>query len=108
MLIEFRVKNFRSIREEQCLSLVASKDKDHYTTHLASTGIRGIPHLVKSAVLYGANASGKSNIINALSFVKGVVINSSSDIQKDKNLITHVLSLMQNIRSNQVSLRLPL
>ena len=89
MLIEFRVKNFRSIREEQCLSLVASKDKDHCTTHLASTGIPGIPHLVKSAVLYGANASGKSNIINALLFMKGVVMNSSTSLEGQKFNYSH-------------------
>ena len=39
MLVEFRVENFRSLREEQVLSLVASKDKTLQDTHTVSTGL---------------------------------------------------------------------
>ncbi len=60
MLVEFRVKNFRSLRDEQVLSLVASTDKTLLDTHAAGTGLKVAPHLLKSAVVYGANASGKS------------------------------------------------
>jgi len=61
MLIEFRVKNFRSLRDEQVLSLVASKDKTLQDTHTWATGISAAPTLLRSAAVYGANASGKSN-----------------------------------------------
>mgnify|MGYP001167357033 CR=1 FL=1 len=57
MLIEFRVKNFRSLRDEQVLSLVASKDKTSQDTHTFSTGLKAAPSLLRSAVIYGANAS---------------------------------------------------
>jgi len=40
MLVEFRIKNFRSLRDEQVLSLVASKDKTLQDTHTLSTGLR--------------------------------------------------------------------
>ncbi len=39
MLLEFRVGNFRSIRDVQALSLVASSDKEHSDTHLEATGM---------------------------------------------------------------------
>ncbi|MDV6341136.1 ATP-binding protein [Nitrosomonas sp. Is24] len=81
MLIEFRVKNFRSLRDEQVLSLVASKDKSFLDTHTQATGINAAPTLLRSAVIYGANASGKSNLIKALQYMRGVVIESASVIQ---------------------------
>src|SRR5579871_5387700 len=81
MLIEFRVKNYRSIKEEQVLSLVATKDKTRASTHIVETGIKSIPELVKSAVLYGANASGKTNLLNALFFMRALVAESATVIQ---------------------------
>jgi AAA15 family ATPase/GTPase len=81
MLVEFRVKNFRSLRDEQVLSLVASKDKTLQDTHTLATGIKAAPMLLRSAVLYGANASGKSNIIKALQYMRGVVLESASTVQ---------------------------
>ena len=81
MLVEFRVKNFRSLREEQVLSLVASKDKTLQDTHTVSTGLKAAPRLLRSAVIYGANASGKSNLIKALQYMRGVVAESATIIQ---------------------------
>ena len=81
MLVEFRVKNFRSLRDEQVLSMVASKDKTSQDTHTIATGIKAAPTLLRSAVIYGANASGKSNLIKALQTMRGVVIESASVIQ---------------------------
>jgi AAA15 family ATPase/GTPase len=78
MLIEFRVKNFRSLRDEQVLSLVASTEKTLLDTHALDTGLKAAPHLLKSAVVYGANASGKSNLIKALQFMRGVVLESAN------------------------------
>lgn len=81
MLVEFRVKNFRSLRDEQVLSLVASKDKTLQDTHALSTGLKAAPHLLKSAVVYGANAGGKSNLVKALQYMRGVVLESATIIQ---------------------------
>lgn len=81
MLVEFRVKNFRSLRDEQALSLVASKDKTLSDTHTLSTGFNAVPALLRSAVIYGANAGGKSNLIKALQYMRGVVIESATVIQ---------------------------
>src|ERR1700679_1619792 len=81
MFIEFRIRNYRSTKEEQVLSLVAATDKTHAETHLTPTGIKAIPQLVKSAVLYGANASGKTNLINAIIFMRALVAESATVIQ---------------------------
>jgi uncharacterized protein len=70
VLLEFRFKNFRSFREEQVFSLVASKDKEHLGTNTIETGIKSAPNALKSAVLYGANASGKSGFVFALEALK--------------------------------------
>jgi len=81
MLIEFRVKNFRSLRDEQVFSLVASKDKTLQDTHTHETHIGAAPFLVRSAVIYGANASGKSNLIKALQYMREVVARSATSVQ---------------------------
>ena len=83
MLVQFRVKNFRSLRDEQVLSLTASTDKTLLDTHALSTGLKAAPHLLKSAVIYGANASGKSNLIKALQYMRGVVQESAA-LQPDQ------------------------
>lgn len=78
MLVEFRIKNFRSLRDEQVLSLVASKDKTLADTHTQATGLSAVPRLLKGAAIYGANASGKSNLIKALQYMRGVVLESAA------------------------------
>jgi AAA15 family ATPase/GTPase len=81
MLVEFRVSNFRSLRDEQIFSLVASKDKSLADTHTIVTGVSAVPLALRSAAIYGANASGKSNLIKALQYMRGVVIESATLIQ---------------------------
>jgi len=60
------------------LSLVASTDKTLLDTHALGTGLKAAPHLLKSAVVYGANASGKSNLVKALQYMRGVVLESAA------------------------------
>jgi predicted ATPase len=69
MLIEFRVGNFRSFDEPQTFSFVASSDARHPDNCISFGNLR----LLKSAVVYGANASGKSNLIKALERMWGFV-----------------------------------
>ena len=78
MLVEFRVTNFRSFRDEQCLSFCASAhDKGEDEIHCIATQHSAAPKLVRSAVIYGANASGKSNLIFALMTMQQMVLNST-------------------------------
>ena len=78
MLIEFRVKNFRSLRDEQTLSLVADKDKSLQESNTMPSGIKAAPTLLRSMAIYGPNAGGKSNLIKALQFMRAVVAESAS------------------------------
>lgn len=79
MLIEFRVENHRSIRDEQGLTLEAGP-VDGDTTRLRAVDGR---QLLPAAALYGANASGKSNVLAALRFMRDAVANSHSFWQLD-------------------------
>ena len=81
MLLEFRVRNYRSIRDEQALNLVASSDRGLAETHLAQTGLKSLPSVVRSAVVYGPNASGKSTLLFALNYMRAVVAESATVIQ---------------------------
>ena len=45
MLVEFRVQNFRSLRDEQVFSLVASKDKTLLDTNVMATMVKAVPNL---------------------------------------------------------------
>lgn len=73
MFLRFRVGNHASIRDEQELSLIAL---DHHDD-LAVTDIPGMNRQTLPVVaIYGANASGKSNVINALAFMRQVVVES--------------------------------
>jgi AAA15 family ATPase/GTPase len=78
MLIEFRVKNFRSFRDEAVLSLVASADKTNEEGTVKPTGIVAVPRLLSAAAIYGANAGGKSNLVQAVSAFKNLVGNSAT------------------------------
>lgn len=73
MLIEFTVGNFMSFRECKTLSLEATG----ITEHKHSTFKHGSFKLLKSAVLYGANSSGKSNFIKAMSIMRKIVMTSA-------------------------------
>jgi AAA15 family ATPase/GTPase len=82
VLVEFRVTNFRSIRELQTLSMVAATGKEHRGTNVFDSEAPATPELLRSAVIYGPNAAGKSNLILALRFVHDFVLNSASKGQK--------------------------
>jgi AAA15 family ATPase/GTPase len=83
MLVEFTVANFRSFQDAMTLSMVAAnlvaKDKTVDTSNLIK--IDGETSLLKTAVIYGANASGKSNLLKALIFMRWFLVNSSKESQ---------------------------
>ncbi len=81
MLIEFTVGNFRSFRDPQTLSLLAAPIKSKNSQLDKDTVINVInnPNLLTSAAIYGANASGKSNLVQALAFMKRFVMHSPKE-----------------------------
>jgi len=87
MLIEFSVSNFKSIRETQTLTMAASKYfKEMENENCIDTGITGLPKLLRSAVIYGSNASGKSNLLSAIDFMNFMVRSSVKDIEEGEVL----------------------
>ncbi len=83
MLIEFSVGNYRSFKDKVTFSMVAAnlsaKDKKLDENNIFA--VDDDLNLLKSAAIYGANASGKSNIAKALDFMKDFIINSSKETQ---------------------------
>jgi AAA15 family ATPase/GTPase len=79
MVIEFSVENFKSFKEKQTFSLTATKNKELMSenTFEVTKGVR----LLRSAVIYGANASGKSNFFDALTFFADFAVNSGPSQQ---------------------------
>lgn len=84
MLIQFSVENFKSIREEQTLSMVKAvgnkMSNNYYNPHAPS-----VPELLKTAVIYGANASGKSNLLKAI-FQMVSILKSSFNKELDEDI----------------------
>ena len=80
MLIEFTVGNFLSFRDNKTLTLEAT----NITEYKDSTFKSGQFKLLKSAVLYGANSSGKSNFIKAMSIMKKIVMTSAEKSSASK------------------------
>ena len=77
MLIEFKVGNFLSFKDIATLSMVASPDKEHLDTNTIK--ISDKLRLIKSAAIYGANASGKSNLFEAFAFMRNFVLTSAKE-----------------------------
>ncbi len=63
--------------------MVASKDSTFLNSHTLATGIKAIPKVIRSAAIYGPNASGKSNVVLAISYMTRVVAESAS-LQADQ------------------------
>jgi len=85
MLVDFTIKNYRSFKEESLFSMVAEKKKEDIPQNLFNISEDSDISLLKTAVIYGANASGKSNLLTALQMVKHFIINSD-DLKLDEKI----------------------
>lgn len=73
MLLRFSVENWMSFRDKATLDMVATREKQHpcHTTSIHEHGLNLLP----IAAIYGANASGKSNLIKAMHFAQNFITN---------------------------------
>lgn len=93
MLLQFTFENFACFAEESHFSMVASPDEEH-SDHLVLTETGRKPSVLRTAVLYGANAHGKTKLVEALSFAQLLVVKGTksgqsirvSPFRLDKNL----------------------
>ena len=81
MLIEFTAGNFKSFRDKTTFSMIAANLTSEDPTLDIDNVIPFSKHLtlLKSAAVYGANASGKSNLGVALRFMRDFILNSSRE-----------------------------
>ncbi len=95
MIAEIKFKNLFSFRDETVFSFEADRSKDMESYHVVEVvpGIR----LLKFAVIYGANASGKSNFIKVCEFLKSFI----SWAPKNKGEDTGVIPFLMNTNSPQ-------
>ena len=68
MLVNFTVENYRSFKEERTFSMEACSIKEHKESVIS----KGKYNLLPLAILYGANSSGKSNLIQAIATMQGM------------------------------------
>lgn len=80
MLLEFSVSNYLSFKQKATLSMLATSIKEHVDTNIFSTERYD---LLKGAVIYGANASGKSNMVRAMSTMRRLVLQSFEQSSAD-------------------------
>lgn len=85
MLIEFKFKNFTSYKDENVLNLTKIKAfKELEATHIIKTN-KGFD-LLKTTAIYGSNGGGKSNFVEAMTYMKDVVHNSFIEsLKKDED-----------------------
>lgn len=84
IILEFTTRNFLSFRDKKTLSMEATKIKE-FPNNVIDTGKY---KLLRSAVIYGANSSGKSNLIKALQFMLETIKNSSKLNSTDELKVT--------------------
>jgi uncharacterized protein len=86
MLLEFRIRNFRSFYKESVFSMLASRQREHseFLIRMEDNDRRVLP----SAVVYGPNASGKTSLILALTLLKEMVLTGNIQQSQDNQLIS--------------------
>ena len=97
MLIEFKVTNFRSIHTTQTLSMVGKTSTELKEQNTFGSGLPSLPNLLRSIVIYGPNAAGKSNMIRAMRFMHKFVL-SSQTLQEGQNI--DVVPFLLNSKSS--------
>jgi hypothetical protein len=83
MLAQFSVRNYRSLKDKTTLSLLAGTDKEHADDLINANGKK---QLVPAAVIYGANSSGKSNILMAMKTLQDMITGVNAQLLKEKKL----------------------
>lgn len=72
MLVNFTLKNFRSFRDEKVFDLQSSSIKEHKDSIIN----KGKYKLLPLSIFYGANSSGKSNLLKAITIMRSIIVNS--------------------------------
>lgn len=97
MIVQFTVANYKLFHKKATLSLTASTHRTHGMLSIHTSVVPGFKqHLLRSAVVYGANASGKSKLLEALDFMRMFTISSSKDGQNGDRIPVEPFRLIAN------------
>lgn len=100
MLLEFRTTNYKSFKDEIVFSLIPAPKQKGLDYSVLQTKIgRSVYKALCSAVIYGPNASGKTNIIGAMDTFKAIVLRGNIrnyDDKSDPNTAANTLELIPN------------
>ena len=103
MIQELKIKNFMSFRDEATLSFEATKDKTFEDCHVVEV-VKGV-RLLRFAMVYGANASGKSNLLYALDFLHMFVFSKTNDLEEETGTIPFKLDANTPNEPSEFSLK---
>ena len=88
MLLDFKIKNYKSFYNLTDISMIAESAKKDLNDRLINVGNKNLKKMaLPSMVIYGANASGKTSIISAVNMLKQIVVNGTIKRQiKNKDI----------------------
>lgn len=89
MIQEIKIKNFLSFRDEVVLNFEATKDKTFEECQVVSVAPK--VRLLRFALIYGANASGKSNLLSAFDFLRDFWFDIKTNIDEETGAIPFLL-----------------
>ena len=103
MIQELKFKNFKSFKDEVILSFEATKDTSFEDYHVVEVvpGVR----LLRFAMVYGANASGKSNLLDAISFLQNFLFFKADDLSEPTGAIPFKLDAATPNEPTEFSLK---
>lgn len=100
MLLEFKIKNYKSFVEESCFSMVAAPKQKGLDYSLMKTKVKGKEiRGLSSSVIYGSNAAGKTNIIGAMDVLRAIILRGNirnSEEKSSPNAAAAALELIPN------------
>ncbi len=86
MLIEFSVTNYRSFLTTQSLTLTANSATELREENSFVSPVSNLPRLLRSVVVYGPNAAGKTNLVQAIAFMKRFILSSAKESQEGEKI----------------------
>lgn len=103
MLLEFKMKNFKSFKKEMNLKMTPTQIKDlEYSLITKKSKGKSIKAL-STAAIYGPNSSGKTNVIGGMEVLRSIILNGNINNKEtitSANTAVNKLELIPNIKSN--------
>lgn len=87
MIQEFSIKNFLSIRDKITISFLPTKQQNGESSQHLFIDVNEKTQLLKAAIIYGANASGKSNIIETFEYIHEIVTDNRKNKDDDTRFV---------------------